>query len=208
MCLPPWCSRRVAEVQTPLCRKRAGHTVRYVRSAAIPEITHHHAHQESGGGVDVGERLLSKPPGSSLVAGEVSGDIIALALGGVGGAGTAVGATADSAEDTASAAANAADAALQAGKTRGAASALRLPGGGPLYVDISGSPRVFTPEMQSALDSVPPDIRPGWHGWCSEIGCMNQALGEKASLNDGMMDTVAIGLGAWAYDVEASMSNL
>jgi len=87
----------------------------------------------------------------------------------------------------------AADAALAAGKTRGAASALQLADGSPPIVDVSGSARVINPEMQAALDSIPQDLRPGFHGWCSEIGCMNQALNEGRSLAGGTMRTVAIG---------------
>ena len=82
--------------------------------------------------------------------------------------------------------------ALAGGKTRGAASELHLPGGKTI-VDVSGSARVLIPDMVDALESVPEEIRPDWHQWCSEIGCMNTALNDGEALEGGTMRTVAIG---------------
>jgi hypothetical protein len=95
-------------------------------------------------------------------------------------------------EETATAE-TAAEDALRDGKRRGAASDLRLPGDEKPYVDVSGSPRVHHPDMVAALDSVPEEIRPGFHGWCSEIGAMNQGLHDGRTLQGGSMRTVAIG---------------
>jgi len=87
-----------------------------------------------------------------------------------------------------------ADQALRYGKDTGAASDLTLEGEtSPAYSDISGSARDMNPKMQDALDSVPEDIRPPWHGQCSEIGCMNQGLNDGVSLEGSTMNTVAIG---------------
>lgn len=88
---------------------------------------------------------------------------------------------------------DAANDALEGGQTRGAASRLTLPDGGDSITDVSGSPRSINPDMQSALDSVPEDVRAPWHGYCSEIGCMNEALKQGRSLAGGEMETVAIG---------------
>ncbi|HAP74482.1 MAG TPA: hypothetical protein DCR14_00175 [Acidimicrobiaceae bacterium] len=49
------------------------------------------------------------------------------------------------------------------------------------------------PTLQAELDAVPTSIRPGWHGQCAEISCVNQAL--QAGVDPaGVQRTVAIGL--------------
>ena len=85
----------------------------------------------------------------------------------------------------------AADAAQAGGKTGGAAAEFRV--GGQTFVDVSGSGTPIHPEVQEALDSVPEDMRPPWHGWCAEPGCVSQALNAYLDPSTGSMTAYQIG---------------
>ncbi|TNH04333.1 PAAR domain-containing protein [Testudinibacter sp. TR-2022] len=84
-----------------------------------------------------------------------------------------------------------ADIALSNGKLRGAAAELKV--NGRTYTDISGSNTPMHPSMQTALDNVPIKERAPWHGYCAEIGCMNQALYAGQSLKGARGRAVNIG---------------
>jgi RHS repeat-associated protein len=87
----------------------------------------------------------------------------------------------------------AADAALAAGRTRGAASELRV--GDRTFADVStgGVPRKYNPKVQAALDSTPVDKRAPWHGGCAENGCLSQAFDAGIDPAGGRSRSVNIG---------------
>ncbi|MEU6135941.1 LamG-like jellyroll fold domain-containing protein [Nocardioides sp. NPDC047086] len=87
-----------------------------------------------------------------------------------------------------------ADEMAAAGKETGAVARLDLAdGGAPIYGE-SGSARVFHPDMQEALDSLPRGVRKmRISGWCAEIACINDALYAGRSLSGGVIDTRAVG---------------
>jgi len=87
----------------------------------------------------------------------------------------------------------AADAALAAGRTGGAAAELRV--GDRVFTDVStgGAPRTLRPDVQAALDKVPPGQREPWHGHCAEPGCVSQALNAGVNPAGGTSRAVNIG---------------
>jgi RHS repeat-associated protein len=84
-----------------------------------------------------------------------------------------------------------ADREREKGRERGAASQLDTEDG--RYLDTSGPKPKFHYALQTALDNVPVDQRSKWHGYCSELGCINRALIYRSNLNGARMTTVAIG---------------
>ena len=84
-----------------------------------------------------------------------------------------------------------ADAAKAGGKTSGVAGEFRV--GGQTLVDVSGSQTPIRPEVQEALDSVPENLRPKWHGGCAEPRCVSQALDAGLDPSTGSMTAYQIG---------------
>ncbi|NRF13130.1 toxin TcdB middle/N-terminal domain-containing protein [Vibrio coralliilyticus] len=84
-----------------------------------------------------------------------------------------------------------ADDALAAGKKRGAASQLDVEG--QTFKDVSGEHGIIHPKLQHALDTTPTSQQSKTHGFCAEIGCINQALKAGVDPAGGKMTTVAIG---------------
>jgi hypothetical protein len=99
-------------------------------------------------------------------------------------------ATAAAAKPTAEAAA---DAALAAGRTRGAAGELQVRD--RVFTDMStgGASRTLHPDVNAALDAVPPGQRAPWHGACAEPGCISQALNAGVNPAGGTSRAVNIG---------------
>ena len=87
-----------------------------------------------------------------------------------------------------------ADELAAAGKERGAVSRMDLTDGGPPIYGESGSARVFHPDMQAALDSLPSGIRKmRISGGCAEIACINDALTAGRSPAGAVIETRAVG---------------
>jgi YwqJ-like deaminase len=58
---------------------------------------------------------------------------------------------------------------------------------GGTYEGVSGSGVAPADSVQEALDSVPEDIRPGFHGECAEIQCISQAVQAEDPVEGGDM---------------------
>lgn len=85
----------------------------------------------------------------------------------------------------------AADAAATAGKASGATAQFEVDG--RTFVDVSGSSTPLAPEVKAALDSVPMELRPKWHGGCAEPRCVSKALRARLDPSKGVMGAVQIG---------------
>lgn len=48
------------------------------------------------------------------------------------------------------------------------------------------------PEVQRVLDTVPEGIRERYHGGCAEIQCVNQAVGQNATLTESAITTAKV----------------
>lgn len=90
------------------------------------------------------------------------------------------------------AAQEAANVAQAAGRTNGAAAELRV--GDRVFTDVStgGAQRAINPQVQKALDKIPPAQRSHYHGACAEVGCLSQAVNAGVNPAGGTSQAVRI----------------